>query len=70
MPPTDKSNCGIPDRQRDLELNCLKGKRIAIQAEKLDQEMELWVPYYGMCTTACKEEGAEVKVVGAGGARP
>jgi len=34
----------------------LKGKRIAI--------LELWVPYYRM-----KEEGAEVKVVGAGGAQ-
>ena len=37
----------------------LKGKRIAILAENLYQEMELWVPYYRM-----KEEGAEVKVVG------
>src|SRR6266852_1274689 len=42
----------------------LKGKRIAILAENLYQEMELWVPYYRM-----KEEGAEVKVVGAGGAQ-
>ncbi len=42
----------------------LKGKRVAILAENLYQEMELWVPYYRM-----KEEGAEVKVVGAGGAR-
>ena len=42
----------------------LKGKLIAILAENLYQEMELWVPYYRM-----KEEGAEVKVVGAGGAR-
>ena len=41
----------------------LKGKRIAILAENLYQEMELWVPYYRL-----KEEGAEVKVVGAGGA--
>src|SRR5260370_3957496 len=40
----------------------LKGKRIAILAENLYQEMELWVPYYRM-----KEEGAEVRVVGAGG---
>ena len=31
----------------------LKGKRIAILAENLYQEMELWVPYYRM-----KEEGA------------
>ena len=37
----------------------LKGKRIAILAENLYQEMELWVPYYRM-----KEEGAEVRVVG------
>ena len=35
----------------------LKGKRIAILAENMYQEMELWVPYYRM-----KEEGAEVKV--------
>jgi deglycase len=42
----------------------LNGKRIAILAENMYQEMELWVPYYRM-----KEEGAEVKVVGAGGAK-
>jgi protease I len=42
----------------------LKGKRIAILAENLYQEMELWVPYYRL-----KEEGAEVKVVGSGGAK-
>jgi len=41
----------------------LTGKRIAILAENLYQEMELWVPYYRF-----KEEGAEVKVIGAGGA--
>ena len=42
----------------------LHGKRIAILAENMYQEMELWVPYYRF-----KEEGAEVKVVGAGGAK-
>jgi protease I len=42
----------------------LSGKRIAILAENMYQEMELWVPYYRL-----KEEGAEVKVVGAGGAK-
>ncbi len=42
----------------------LKGRRVAILAENLYQEMELWVPYYRL-----KEEGAEVKVVGAGGAK-
>ena len=42
----------------------LKGKRVAILAENNYQEMELWVPYYRL-----KEEGAEVKVVGAGGAK-
>ena len=42
----------------------LHGKRIAILAENMYQEMELWVPYYRL-----KEEGAEVKVVGAGGAK-
>jgi protease I len=41
----------------------LAGKRIAILAENLYQEMELWVPYYRL-----REEGAEVRVVGAGGA--
>ena len=42
----------------------LKGKRVAILAENLYQEMELWVPYYRL-----KEEGADVHVVGAGGAK-
>ena len=42
----------------------LQGKRIAILAENMYQEMELWVPYYRF-----KEEGAEVKVVGAGGTK-
>src|SRR3970040_2572866 len=42
----------------------LKGKRVAILAENMYQEMELWVPYYRL-----KEEGADVKVVGAGGAK-
>ena len=42
----------------------LDGKRVAILAENMYQEMELWVPYYRL-----KEEGAEVKVVGAGGAK-
>ena len=41
----------------------LQGKRVAILAENLYQEMELWVPYYRL-----KEEGADVKVVGTGGA--
>lgn len=39
----------------------LQGKKVAILAENLYQEMELWVPYYRM-----KEEGADVKVVGTG----
>ena len=42
----------------------LQGKRIAILAENMYQEMELWVPYYRF-----KEEGADVKIIGAGGAR-
>ena len=42
----------------------LAGKRIAILAENMYQEMELWVPCYRL-----KEEGADVKVVGAGGAK-
>ena len=41
----------------------LQGKRVALLAENLYQEMELWVPYYRL-----KEEGAEVKVIGHGGA--
>ncbi len=36
----------------------LKGKKVAILAENMYQEMELWVPYYRL-----KEEGADVKVV-------
>jgi protease I len=42
----------------------LSGKRVAILAENMYQEMELWVPYYRL-----REEGAEVKVIGAGGAK-
>ena len=42
----------------------LKGKKVALLAENSYQEMELWAPYYRL-----KEEGADVKVVGAGGAK-
>lgn len=42
----------------------LQGRRIAILAENLYQEMELWVPYYRL-----KEEGATVKIVGTGTAK-
>src|SRR5262245_40294448 len=42
----------------------LTGKRVAVLAENMYQEMELWVPYFRL-----KEAGAEVKVVGAGGAK-
>jgi len=42
----------------------LQGKRVAILAENLYQEMELWVPYYRL-----REEGADVRVVGTGGAK-
>lgn len=41
----------------------LTGKRIAILAENMYQEMELWVPYYRL-----REEGANVTVVGTTGA--
>jgi len=41
----------------------LQGKRIAVLAENLYQEMELWVPYYRL-----KEEGAAVTIVGTGSA--
>jgi protease I len=37
----------------------LKGKKVAVLAEEMYQEMELWVPYYRL-----KEEGADVKLVG------
>jgi protease I len=37
---------------------------VAILAENMYQEMELWVPYYRL-----REEGAEERVVGAGGAK-
>ena len=39
----------------------LTGKRIAILAENLYQEMELWVPYYRL-----REEGATVSIIGTG----
>ncbi len=42
----------------------LQGKRIAILAENLYQEMELWVPYYRF-----KEEGAAVSIIGTGTAK-
>lgn len=41
----------------------LKGKKIAIFAEKLYEEIELWYPYYRFI-----EEGAEVKIIGSGSA--
>ena len=41
----------------------LEGKRVALLAENLYQEMELWVPYYRL-----KEEGAEVRIIGHAGA--
>src|SRR5437016_8053813 len=53
-----------PRRNPEGGMMKLQGKRIAILAENMYQEMELWVPYYRF-----KEEGAEVKVVGAGGAK-
>ena len=41
----------------------LKGKRVAMLAENKYQDLELWVPYYRL-----KEEGAEVRIIGANGA--
>jgi protease I len=41
----------------------LKGRRAAILAENLYQEMEVWYPLYRL-----REEGCEVKVVGTGSA--
>ena len=37
----------------------LQGKRVAVLAENMYQEMELWVPVYRL-----REEGAEVRIVG------
>ena len=37
----------------------LKGKRIAILAEDMYEDLELWYPYYRLA-----EEGAEVKIIG------
>lgn len=37
----------------------LKGKRIAILAEDIYEDLELWYPYYRLV-----EEGAEVKIIG------
>jgi len=39
----------------------LRGKKIAIFAENLYEELEIWVPYYRLI-----EEGAEVKIIGSG----
>ncbi len=41
----------------------LKGKRIAILAEDIYEDLELWYPLLRM-----KEEGAEVKIIGTGSA--
>jgi protease I len=41
----------------------LQGKRVAILAEKIYEDLELWYPYYRM-----KEAGASVQVVGSGSA--
>jgi len=41
----------------------LQGKRIAILAEEIYEDMELWYPYYRL-----KEAGAEVVIVGTGSA--
>jgi protease I len=56
----------IPGRPGNPEEASMKlnGKRIAILADNLYEDMELWVPYYRM-----KEEGADVKVVGSSGAQ-
>ena len=37
----------------------LKGKRIAILAEDMYEDLELWYPYYRLV-----EEGVEVKIIG------
>ncbi|MFQ5846335.1 MAG: type 1 glutamine amidotransferase domain-containing protein [Candidatus Methylomirabilales bacterium] len=42
----------------------LQGKRIAILAENLYQEMELWVPYYRLT-----EEGGTVRIIGTAAAK-
>jgi protease I len=52
------------DRDPEEARMKLNGKRIAILADNLYEDMELWVPYYRM-----KEEGGDVKIVGASGAQ-
>lgn len=39
----------------------LEGKRVAVLAEDLYEDMELWVPYYRL-----KEAGADVRILGTG----
>src|SRR3989449_11743307 len=39
----------------------LEGRKVAILAEDLYEDLELWCPYYRL-----KEAGAEVKVIGSG----
>jgi len=62
-PPTFDGHILFEDVAEELRMG-IEGKRVAILAENLYQEMELWVPYYRL-----REEGAEVRVVGTGGAK-
>src|SRR5206468_9762595 len=61
--PDPRGHVLLPDIAQILRGGFMKleGKRIAILAENMYQEMELWVPYYRL-----REEGADVKIIGAG----
>src|SRR5208283_2982148 len=65
--PRSPGQCAAPQARRAIDGHTqfggestmrLKGKKVAVLAEEIYQEMELWVPYYRL-----KEEGADVKIV-------
>lgn len=54
---------GSPNQPMDGASGTLEGVRVAILAETLYEDLELWYPYYRL-----REEGADVFVVGSGSA--